>query len=264
MIPTRMLLSVGALLLAGPLAAADKPRAVKVERQPLEAQVKRVVQALDLLGAPLPTADRAALKKAYDEKDDARAVATIQEVLDKHCLAGVRITAAGKGPPVLKTRKMGARPELAEQGWRVFLVKVENAAGKEGVELRAESPSALPLFQRSTGKPDPKVVSVGEVGKRFLDLQMLNSQPLVPDLSGLELEYRILQVYCRDSGRKEAALGFGLWREVERKDPQGVVHRVREPVAHGDRVTFDLESAPAVLVKLRVRDHDGTPVMGAF
>jgi hypothetical protein len=58
---------------------------------------------------------------------------------------------------------------------------------------------------------------VGEVNKRFLELMMFNTQPLVRELSGLELEYRILQVYCRDAGRKEASLGFSLWSDADKK-----------------------------------------------
>src|SRR6185437_10625772 len=97
--------------------------------------------------------------------------------------AGIHITSDKK----LETQPGPAKPQLAEQGWRVFLVKVHNEPALANVELTAGSPNALPLSQRSSGKPDPKVVSVGEVGKRFLDLMMFNSQPLVRDLSGLEL-----------------------------------------------------------------------------
>jgi hypothetical protein len=251
----RLLLGAALAALSTGIAAADDlPKVRKVDRQPLEAQVKRLVQALDLIGAPLPAADSEALRAAGDDKNDAKAVETIQQVLDKHCLAGVRISRAPDRAQEtgLQTQRGPARPELAEQGWRVFLIKVQNPAGLDRYELRPVSPNALPLYQRSTGRPDPKVVSVGEVGKRFLDLMMFNTQPLVRKLSGLELEYRILQVYCRDSGRKEAALAFGLWGDNNK------------PAAQSDPVTFDFESIPAVLVKLRVHDQDGKPVMASF
>ncbi|HMF12027.1 MAG TPA: CehA/McbA family metallohydrolase, partial [Gemmataceae bacterium] len=123
--------------------------------------------------------------------------------------------------------------------------------------LTASSPNALPLTKRSTGKADPQVVSVGEVGKRFLDVRMFDSQPLVRNLSGLELEYRIVQLYCRDSGRKEATLQFNL------TDGKKVV-------AAGEPQPFLVESDPAVLVRLRVVDDDGVtkrdgrPVVAAF
>src|SRR5262249_9278216 len=164
---------------AGFSAAAELPRVANVERQPLEAQVKRLAQALDLLGVPLSAADQKALKAAYQEADDTRAVTAFQSVLDKHCLAGVKVTVSGNNKTALETIRGPAPAELSEQGWRVFLVKVDNPKGVEDVELRPVSPNALPLYQRSTGKPDPTVVSVGEVAKRFLDVQSFGGQPLL-------------------------------------------------------------------------------------
>jgi hypothetical protein len=247
MTPRRLILSAYLLALAFPASAADLPK-VKVERQPLAAQARRVADALALLGEPLSEADRKALQDAAD-------VDAIQDVLDRRCLAGVRIR---PGSEIKIEAQAGpARPQLAEQGWRVFLVKVHNEAGLDKVQLTAASPNALPLSRHSTGKPDPKVVSVGEVGKRFLDLMMYGGQPLVRDLSGLELEYRILQLYCRDSGRKEATLQFDL-------------RRGKDLVAAGRPLDFVFESVPAVLVRLRIHDDDGRaekggrPVMAAF
>jgi hypothetical protein len=237
-------------LTSRPGPAADLTKVSNVELQPLAAQVRRVSDALDLLGSPLPAADKEALRAAAKEKDHARAIDAIQVILDKRCLAGVQITG---GKCVVQPGP--ARPELVEQGWRVFLVKVHNADGLANVELRPDSPNALPLYQRSSGVPDPKVTSVGQVGKRFLDLMMYNNQPLVRDLSGLEVEYRILQVYCRDAGRKEAQLGFSLWKTDGGKQNQ---------VAASPLLTFDVESAPAVLVKLHVHDLDGKPVIASF
>jgi hypothetical protein len=248
-----------AALAAQPAAAADLPKVKKVELQPLGAQGKRLVEALDYLGAPLPIDDKEVLTAAAANKDQAAGVEAIQAVLDKHCLAGVRIEGTAAAPK-LQVQAGPAKPELAENGWRVFLVKVDNAGGIDKMELRPDSPNALPLFSPSTGKPDPTVISSGEVGKRFLDLMMFNSQPLVREMSGLELEYRILQVYSRDAGRKEAALGFSLWGAANKQ----------KPVAAGEQVVYDFEALPAVLVKLHVQDHDGKstadgkPVMAAF
>ncbi len=250
------------LALAAPAAAADLPKVTKVDLQPLAAQARRIADALDFLGAPLAEADRTALRAAAAETDPAKGVAAIQTVLDKLCLASVRIQKPAKAgeTPVVTAQAGPAKPELAEQGWRVFLVKVYNEAGLNDVELRADSPNAMPLTKRSTGSPDPKVVSVGEVGKRFLELMTFNSQPLIRHLSGLELEYRILQIYSRDAGRKEATLGFNLWRDKDRA----------KPLATSNAIPVDFEAAPAVLVRLRVRDddgqaqRDGKPVMGAF
>jgi len=229
--------------------AGDLPKISKVELQPLAAQAQRVADALELIGSPLSSEDRKIVQQAADQKDHGKAVMAIQDVFDKHCLAAVRID-RGK---IMEVEAGPARPELAEQGWRVFLVKVLNDAGLADVQLRPESPNALPLYKTSTGKPDPKVISVGEVSHRFLDLKMFESQPLVRNLSGLEVEYRILQVYCRDSGRKEADLAFALWPAAG-----------KGPLARSKPLTYVVESIPAVLVRLAVRDEDGTPTTAAL
>jgi hypothetical protein len=254
-----------AVLLLGtsPTVAGDLSKVTKVDLQPLAAQGKRVADALEFVGAPLSEVEKKALSGAANEKDEAKGVASIQDVLDKHCLAGLRIEPGKSGAPIdfaMKAQAGPAKPELAEQGWRVFLVKVDNPQGVKSVELRADSPNALPLYERSSGRPDPTVTSVGQVGKRFLDLQMHNQQPLVRDLSGLELEYRIIQIYCRDAGRKEASFGFSLWRESNKK----------APVSRSEPIVIDFEIAPAVVVKLHIKDddgksvRDGKPIMGSF
>lgn len=246
----RNLLSLAlGFVLTLPAAAAELPKVKKVDRQPLAAQAKRLADALEFLGNPLSDSEKAGLDKAADDKDEARAVDAIQTILDKHCLFGVRITSKDK----LETTAGPAKPDLAEQGWRVFLIKVDNAAGVKQVELRPESPNSLPLFTRATNKPDPKVVPVDVVRTRFLELTTFDQQPLVRELSGLELEYRILQVYSKDAGRKAAQIGFGLYSGGGKKKEAG-----------GNLVEVIVDSAPAVLVKLRVRDHDGKPAMGTF
>jgi len=232
--------------------AGDLPKVTEVELQPLAAQVQRLVQALDHIGAPLSAADKQKLQSAADDK--AKGVATIQAVLDPHCLAAVQITAPDK-----IVAQIGPAPtKLAEQGWRAFLVKVHNPAGVARVELRVDSPNAQAMQRRSTSSPDPKVISAGEVGRRFLDVMMYNTQPLLPELSGLQLEYRIVQVYCRDAGRKEASLGFALGPTAR----PGA--RPTRPTATANETDYLFESEPAVLVRLGVRDVDGKPTVGAF
>src|SRR5262245_29432331 len=247
-----------------PLAAADLPKVEKVDLQPLAAQAKRIADTLDFVGSPLPEADRKALEAAKSPAD-------VQAVLDKHCLAAV--TAAGQKEP-LQVVAGPAKPELAEQGWRVFLVKVVNPTGLSKLELRPDSPNAQPMLKGSTSSPAPTVMSLDEVKKRFLELMSFNNQPLTRDLSGLELEYRVLQVYCRDAGRKEAALGFSLVGDVVEKvkgpDGKETERTVRKAVATGAPIPFLFESAPAVVVKLKVQDddgqsqRDGKPIMAAF
>jgi hypothetical protein len=228
--------------------AGDLPKVSKVELQPLASQAQRIADALDFLGSPLSLEEKQTLSAAATNSAKDPGVALIQEILDKHCLAGIHLRSATD----LSVRSGPAAAELAEQGWRIFLVKVENSGGIADVQLKAESPNALPLVRSSSGNPDPKMTSVGEVASRFLDLVMYDSQPLVRTLSGLELEYRILQVHCRDAGRKLAHLGFGIYKPGNNR-----------PLASTKQVPLIIESAPAVLVRLGIRD-DGKPTTAAL
>src|SRR5437016_2961275 len=107
-----------AIVVAQPVWAAELSKVTKVELQPLAAQVQRLADALDFIGSPLPAMDREALGKAAADQDHAKAINSIQNILDKHCLAGVRITPTKD----LEVEPGPARPEVAEEGWRVFLV----------------------------------------------------------------------------------------------------------------------------------------------
>ena len=185
------------------------PNVAKVESQPLIAATERLVQALEYVGSPLGAEERNALAAALKVEVDADCTEAVQKVLDKLCLVGVSINPESRVSLV----EGPAQRELVQQGWRTFLVKVHNEAGVTA-PLVPESPNLLPVYQRGTKnareKPmtDEKLVQPGDVPNRFLDAQMFDKQPLKPGLSGLELEYRIVQLYSRDVGRREALLGF--------------------------------------------------------
>src|SRR5438045_2627449 len=86
----RGLVAAAVLLVALPLAtlrwaAADDP--VAVEGQPLAENAKRLLDALDFLGAPLPQETTAKLKDAIQAKDAIK----IQQVLDPQALVLINI-----------------------------------------------------------------------------------------------------------------------------------------------------------------------------
>src|SRR5262245_2759877 len=124
----------GALTAGGFAFTSDKStlsEVKKVELQPLAAQAARVAEALERLGAPLSAKERKALEAARTSSDHDQGVAIIQNVLDKRCLAGVLLR-KGKDGITAAVQRGPAAAELAEQGWRVFLVKVHNPDGVEG------------------------------------------------------------------------------------------------------------------------------------
>jgi hypothetical protein len=227
--------------------ADDLPIVRGVEAQPLKAQVKRVAEALDILGEPLTAAQQAALDKAVADANADEAIEAIQKVLDQRCLVGVDINPESR----VKVVRGAAGAELAEQGWRVFLVKVHNEAGVTA-ELRATSPNAAPMHTRSTGSPDPKpTVKLSDVPNRWLDIQVFNNQPMVAKLSGLDLEYRIISIYSRDRGKREATIGFNVGQGTQ-------------DIGFRNEVAILFECEPAVHVKLSVLDDDGKPTTGEF
>lgn len=240
-----LLLPLAFLIAAAP--ADELPIVRGVEAQPLQAQVKRVAEALNVLGEPLTMEQATALEKAIADTNADDSIEAIQKVLDQRCLAGVGINPESR----VKVARGTASAQLVEQGWRVFLVKVHNEGGVTA-ELRATSPNAAPLFTRSTSSPDPKpTVLPSDVPNRFMDIQVFNNQPLVAKLSGLELEYRIVQVYCRDKGKREATIGFNVGQGTQ-------------DIGFRNEVAILFECEPAVRVKLSVLDDDGTPTTGQF
>ena len=160
----------------------------QIERQPLVAAVRRLVEAMAYVGEPFSDADRARLDAAMSLTDAAAAVAEIQRVLDARCLLAVRINPESR----VSVERGAAAAQLVEHGWRAHLIKVRNEAGVTSA-LGVESPQALPIVRRSTGSPAPaQSISAADVADRWLALEMYTSKPMEPPLSGLELEYRIV------------------------------------------------------------------------
>lgn len=231
--------------------AQDFPYVDRVERQPLIESTKRLVEALSFVGAPLSDAEKKQLAEAYAADDDLEIVKVAQAVLDPHCLAGVHISAESR----VKVSEGPAKKELMQNGWRSFLVKVHNEAGINPA-LQIESPNALPVYERGKGtrqKPrtDEHLVDPADVKQRFLDATMYRKQPLRPRLSGLKLEYRIVQLFSRDAGKREAQIGFNVGQGT-----QDIGFRNSVPVL------FDCKAATKVI--LGIKDHDGTPTTAAL
>jgi hypothetical protein len=227
--------------------ADDLPVVLDVEFQPLSAQVKRVVDALETLGQPLTGDEKARLDAAVNSTGGDAAIRTIQNVLDQRCLVGIEINAESR----VKSSQGPAQPRLVQNGWSVFLVKVHNVAGVTAA-LAAQSPNAEVMHKRSTGRAEPKKsISQSELVQRWADVVMFADRPLKPSLSGLSLEYRIMQVYSRDTGKREARISFNAGQGTQ-------------DLGFRSDVDILFMCEPAVTVGLDVRDEDGRPEMASF
>ena len=234
-----------ALALAAPfsgLAQNSWIKDVQVEYQPFAAATTRLLNALTLAGAPLSEADRRNIATAMALENREEAVTRMQSILDRYAIVGVHINPESR----VKVLEGLAARELVEQGWRTFLVKVHNEAGITP-RLQAQSPHAAPSYRRSTGSPEPqRIITPADQDHRFLDLKMIERPPLNPRLSGLELEYRIIQFYSRDRGPREAELGFHVGQGTQ-------------DIGFRNAVSLLFNCRPAVEVKLAIADHDGSP-----
>jgi len=224
-------------LMAALAAAEELPLVTKVEFQPFAAQVVRVLQSLELLGEPLPAAEAAAIRKIIDAgAGGPREIEQLQAMLDRHALVGVEINPEQR----VKVQQGPAKAELMEQGWRAFLVKVNNEAGVTAV-LAVDSPNMGQLANTPANR----------IGRIWMDLAMFNKQPMRVHLSGLNLEYRVLQVYSKDAGKREGKLMFDVG--------QG-----SQDLGFRNEIDILFTAVPASKVVLRVLDSDDRPTTASF
>ena len=232
------------LLLFTCIAHAE-PSVVEVEGQPLGANAGRLVQALELLGAPLAAKELESLSVAIRKRD----AAVIQKILDAYVLVAVSVN-----PEVrVKVRRGPAKALLRQGGYTPFLVKVLNAS-TVARPLRVGSPQAGPVYsgaelgilrrQAQTELKDNENTK-GDKG-RFLSVEMFDKPPMLPNLSGLEVEYAIILIYSQEAGKREATLQFDIGQGT-----QDLGFRAEVPVL------FNV--LPARAVKLSVRDDGGLP-----
>ena len=243
------------LLLFGTLQAqheghgADQKTVSGLEPQPLLAQATRLKEALSYLGSSLSVQDEKRLDELKHKPLNQETIKGIQEILDPYCLAVVSINPEAR----VKVTMGNASAKLIQGGWRSFLVKVINEAGSTA-QLQVESPNAEFPLHPTSGEPQVKkehMISQGQAANRFLEIQIYRNRPMLPHLSGLKLEYAVVQLYSKDSGQREAEIGFNIGQGT-----QDIGFRNTMPVL------FTI--APSVKVTLHIKDVDGSPTMASL
>ncbi|MFP6874825.1 MAG: CehA/McbA family metallohydrolase [Verrucomicrobiales bacterium] len=209
-------------LLPGTLSAADDHQAVLLSG-------RRVGEALELLGRPLSSEASLALAKAASVKE-------IAALLDPLCLVEITINPESR----VKVGAGQAKGQLVEGGWTSFLVKVNNAAGVTA-PLAVSSPQALPVANSP----------LQEVADRWLELAVFRGQPLAPSLSGASIDYRILQLYSRDAGKRAAILKFDVGQGTQ-------------DLGFRSEAVLNFHCLPCNDLTFRVFDENGNPTTAAF
>lgn len=221
------------LLLAAPLHAYE---VVEVEGQPLAAQVLRLVDAFEFLGSPLDKNTFEGLKKACEVRDAAK----IQEILDPLTLVNININPEAR----VKAARGKKDAAIQQHAYTPFLVKVVNEA-RVTSSLKVGSPQMGPVY---SGGGAGKVSGAKD---KFFHGEIFAAPPLMPTLGGLKVEYTILLVYSSEAGMREVNLSFDVGQGT-----QDLGFRSEVPLLFKIR--------PAIEVKLKVLDENGSPTVGSF
>ena len=234
----------------GVAPAATLLAAVPVEAQPLAANIERLVQALEYLGAPLPARLRADLTTAGRARDGKM----LQDLLDARVLLAVHINPEAR----VRVARGPAEAVLQQAGYTPVLVKIVNESG--GTQRpRIGSPQSGPGYAGMTALAGERMrqqhlrENENTEGRteRFLELEMFTAAPMTANLSGLHVEYAVALIYSSEAGRLEATITFDIGQGT-----QDLGFRAETPILFAVK--------PAIAVTLDVLDHDGTPTTGRF
>src|SRR5215471_14220620 len=241
----RATMKLGTVFLFAAAAAAQQTASIPL--QPLAQQVRQLEEALAYLGQPLQTADLRRINEAIGNSDEAAAVRQLESILDQYVLVNVDINPESR----VKVEQGAAKPEVVEAGARLFLVKVINN-GHVTAPLNVQSPNIGNVYVRSSGDPAPAIrLTSRDAADRWADISLYQRPPMGRRLSGLALEYAILEVYSRDAGQRSAKISFNVGQGTQ-------------DIGFRNDVTILFTSLPARKITLRVKDENGRPTTASF
>jgi hypothetical protein len=241
----RLALLLSCLFPVVAFAADDTPRIVSVEGQPLGANIARLTQTLEFLGAPFPNSLVTKLTAATKKRD----AKELQKLLDPHATFVVSLN-----PEVrVKVERGPGKATIQQGGFTPLIVKVINESTVTR-QLRIRSPQAGPVYsgaalailKRQAQTELNENENVKGKTDRFLEVDLFQKPPMTMKLSGLEVEYAVALIYSQESGKREATIEFDVGAGT-----QDIGFRGEVPVL------FDIR--PAIAARLAIRDFDGEP-----
>jgi hypothetical protein len=226
----------------------------EIAPQPFFASVMRAIAALTEGGQPIAKVDADRLAELAAQ-DDAEAVAGADTILGKYTLATVMLDKEGMGQATLG----GADRTLIEQGWRSFLIRVENPHGvTDRFDVSGGGGAgrmSQPNLEEKAGLRDT-LFKAPLIEKLWLTAQIQASQPL----SSALVEYKVVDFFSRDRGRRQGTLGFGAGTvEVNgRSFDRAAWSAWRNPLV------LDVTARPTEDVTLSLLDSDGIGCMASL
>jgi hypothetical protein len=191
--PTRLALAL-ALGIVLPVHAQTTSTPVEdVAWGPLCDHARQLIRKLEESGARLPaeTTRRLQVLLATEPKDPDMAVRAVQELLDQQCLLTVNINPESR----VKAARGSATVQLRQDRPTLVLLKIHNEGGVTH-RLRVSGPELIRDRERGEG--------------RWLEADLVTDAPFGRELSGRRLEYRLLRLTPRESGKREATLQFDV------------------------------------------------------
>ena len=246
--------ALGTLKLCPALAQAS----ATIAAQPYFANVKRAIESLARLGAPIAAEDARRIA-TLERAGDAAAVDSAEQLLEGYTLARLSLN----WDRSVHVELGGARRTLVEQGWRMFLVRIANPGGYTQRAAFSTDDLAAPARMRPGGTGTRSrsqraglfdtVNTEPLIARMWLLAQLCDTSPVLSAglemptilLTGLPIEYCVIQLFSRDQGQRRASLQFSVLSDSD-KDSRD--ESARE---------FDFDCLRSRPITLGVLDADG-------
>lgn len=218
----------------------------QIALQPFFASIRAAARQLDQIGEPLQSDVLAEIDR-IESGGEENPVYAATKALEPFTIMNVELDAGG----FAKATSSRRRVSLVEQGWRSFLVRIENPHRLERPLYLSETG-----LTKLTGKPRQDSLAprpkLGDrldnsalVKRLWLDVKMVE-----PQLSGFECEYKVVSLLSRARGERSAYL-------IVTAAGEQAFHLGRQ----GAELAFDC--APSREVTLSVTDADGRSCVAA-
>lgn len=183
------------------------------DKQPFYFHINNLIEALDYIGVPISNADKKNIQQLIQNNSESD---KINEILDKYTLFNIQINPESR----VKVNAGISKPELLQSGWETFLIRVENQAGITA-KLEVSSEQAKRPYDGGErlygmgGADKGSKITKQNIIDRWLDISLYTQSPMKANLSGLEVEYFILQLYSRDAGKRAAKFAFNCGQATQ-------------------------------------------------
>ncbi|MFM7592056.1 MAG: CehA/McbA family metallohydrolase [Isosphaeraceae bacterium] len=237
--------------------AQQLPLVSEVESQPVVSNIRRLLKALDDYGQPIDAKTREQINASLEKGD----VVAFQKALDPLVFIGVHLN-----PEVrVKVARGAADARLQQHGYTAKIIKIHNESTVTA-PLRINSPQAGAVYggvqpltmKRMATENLATDLNKGKPDDRFIDISVRNDATLSDRLSGLILEYKLLDISSSQAGNREAILQFDVGEGT--KD---LASRFEIPVlfqiARAEPVAISVldETGQKSVARLEIRDTQG-------